>query len=300
MAKVSSTVGLSRSSWYFQRKASEHDLRRQNSGRPIPGFTINRDGTIVLDPTVASLLIDYRQQPEYVNGGGYRTLTKMLRRDYGIYVNKKKIYRICEETGILLEQRSKSSRPKRLIAKNRVITSPNQLWQCDLKYGYVEGERRFFFVLAFIDVFTRKVVGVHVGLRCQAGDLRNTLAQAIVAEEITAKHGLVIRSDNGPQMTANEVSRWLVQLEEKLSHEFIPIRTPNKNAHIESFFSILELEFLLVTYFSTFAEAYEKTHAFISFYNTKRIHGSIGDITPIEAMERIRQGEQLNIKEISM
>ncbi len=72
MAKVSSMVGLSRSSWYFQRKASEHDLRRQNSGRPIPGFTVNRDGTIVLDPTVASLLINYRQQPEYANGGGYR------------------------------------------------------------------------------------------------------------------------------------------------------------------------------------------------------------------------------------
>jgi hypothetical protein len=35
----------------------------------------------------------------------------------------------------------------------------------------------------------------------------------------------------------------LASLEEKLMHEFIPVRTPNKNAHIESFFSILELEF---------------------------------------------------------
>jgi putative transposase len=300
VAKVSKMVGLSRSSWYFQGKASGEDRRYQNAGRPIPGFTVNRDGTIVLDPTISSLLIDYRRQPEYANGGGYRKLTKMLRRDHGIYVNKKKIYRICEESRLLLEQRSTSSKPKRLIARNRIITGSNQLWQCDIKYAYVEGERRFFFVLAFIDVFTRKVVGVHIGLRCQAGDLRNTLAQAIVAEGITAEHGLVIRSDNGPQMTANEVSRWLSQLEEKLAHEFIPIRTPNKNAHIESFFSILKLEFLLVTYFSTFAEAYKKTHAFIRFYNTKRIHGSIGDITPIEAMTKIRRGEKLNIKTISM
>lgn len=129
-------VGLSRSSWYFQGKDSEHDLGRQNSGRPIPGFTVNRDGTIVLDPTISSLLIDYRRQPEYANGGGYRKLTKMLRRDYGIYVNTKKIYRICEETGVLLEQRSKSSRPKRLIARNRVITGPNQLWQLRLVAGW--------------------------------------------------------------------------------------------------------------------------------------------------------------------
>lgn len=144
------------------------------------------------------------------------------------------------------------------------------------------------------------MVGAHVGLRCQAGDLRNTLALAIQAEGITVEHALVIRSDNGPQMTANEVRRWLASLEEKLSHEFIPVRTPNKNAHIESFFSILELEFLSMTYFVTFAEAYEKTHEFIRFYNTERIHGSIGDITPVEAMEAIERGESLNIKEISM
>lgn len=300
MVKVSSMAGLSRSSWYFEPKADEEDARHQNPGRPAPGFTVNRDGTIVLDASIAMLLTRYRNKPEYQNAAGYRKLTKMLRRDYGIYVNKKKTYRICGEMGILLEQRSKSSRPSRLIARNRVITGPNQLWQVDLKYGYVDGERRFFFVLAFLDVFTRKVVGVHVGLRCQAGDLRNTLARAIADEEITVEHHLVIRSDNGPQMTANEVSRWLATLEEKLSHEFIPVRTPNKNAHVESFFSILELEFLMVRYFSTFAEAYEETHKFIRFYNTERIHGSIGDITPVEAMEAYNRGESLNIRTISM
>jgi putative transposase len=254
----------------------------------------------VLDTTISLLLIKYRKQPEYTNGAGYRKLTKMLRRNYGIYVNKKKIYRICAENGLLLEQRSKHSRPDRRIAKNRIVTRPNQVWQCDIKYGYVDGEQRFFFVLAFIDVFVRKVVGEHVGLRCQAGDLRNTLARAIIAEGITAEHELVIRSDNGPQMTAKEVAAWLAQLEEKLSHEFIPVRTPNKNAHIESFFSILELEFLGVTYFTTFADAYEKTHAFIRFYNEERIHGAIGDITPVEAMEAYKRGSLLNIKTISM
>jgi putative transposase len=300
VATVSSMALVSRSSWYFKAKAPDQDSRSQNSGRPVPGFTRNRDGTLVLDTTVSMLLTGYRKRPEYANGAGYRKLTKMLRRDHGIYVNKKKIYRICEENGLLLEPRSKNSRPVRRIARNRVITRPNQVWQCDLKYGYVDGERRFFFVLAFIDVFTRKVVGEHVGLRCQAGDLRNTLAQAILAEGITADHGLVIRSDNGPQMTAHEVSRWLATLEEKLSHEFIPVRTPNKNAHIESFFSILELEFLSVTYFTTFAEAYERTHAFIRFYNRERIHGSIGDITPVEAMDKYKRGDLLNIKTITI
>ena len=300
MVQVTSLAGLSRSSWYSQTKAPEQDCRQRNLGRPVPGFTRNRDGTLVLDATISKLLTRYRERPQYANGAGYRKLTKMLRRDYGIYVNKKKIYRICLENGLLLEQRSNHSRPARRIARNRTVTRPNQLWQCDLKYGYVDGERRFFFILAIIDVFTRKVVGKHVGLRCQAGDLRNTLARAIAAEGITAEHGLVIRSDNGPQMTANEVSEWLAQLEEKLQHEFIPVRTPNKNAHIESFFSILELEFLSVNYFSTFAEAYEKTHSFMRFYNEERIHGAIGDITPVEALDKYGRGDFLCIKMITM
>lgn len=293
-------AGVSRSSWYFTGKPPGEDQRSENPGRPLPGFTTNRDGTLILDASLAMLLTRYREMPEYANGAGYRKLTKMLRRDHGLYVNKKKIYRICRENGLLLEQRSRRSRAYRRIAANRVVTAPKQVWQVDLKYGYVQGENRFFFVLAFIDVFARAVVGAHVGLRCQAGDLRNTLAMAIQSEAITASHGLVIRSDNGPQMTAREVSQWLETLEEKLSHEFIPVRTPNKNAHIESFFSILELEFLQVRYFATFADAYQQTHDFIRFYNTERIHGSIGDITPAEVMGVYDRGELLNIDAITM
>ena len=92
----------------------------------------------------------------------------------------------------------------------------------------------------------------------------------------------------------------LQKLEQKLVHEFIPVQTPNKNAHIESFFSILEIEFLCVTYFATFADAYKKTKAFTHFYNEKRIHGSLGYITPIEAMEKLSRGDFLNIKAINM
>lgn len=300
MIKVSSMAGLPRSSWYCLPGDPAEDGRQHNLGRPVPGFTLNRDGSLVLDPAIGLLLKGYREQPEYANGAGYRKLTKMLRRDHGIYVNKKKIYRICGEMGLLLEQRSKHSRPARRIAANRKVTGPNQVWQFDLKYGYVTGERRFFFILAFIDVFTRKVVGSHIGLRCRTGDLRNALAMALREEAITIEHSLVLRSDNGPQMTSTELSRWLANLEEKLMHEFIPVRTPNKNAHIESFFSILELEFLEMNYFSSFAEAYERTHAFIRFYNEVRIHGSIGDIPPAEAMEKLKRGDILNIKEISM
>ncbi len=57
-----------------------------------------------------------------------------------------------------------------------------------------------------------------------------------------------IRSDNGPQMSSNRFYFYLKNLEKKLTHEFIPPRSPDRNAYIEAFNSILETEVLKVQY----------------------------------------------------
>lgn len=295
---VLSAAGLGRSSYYY--KAVSDDKRRANRGRPVPGYTVNRDGTIILDSAVVDMLKKYRDQPEYVNAAGVRKLKYMLRRDFGIDLNEKKIYRICLEKGLLLNRRNCKKTGFRKIAANREVSGPNQVWQFDIKYGYVDGEGKFFFVLAFIDTYLREVVGNHVGLSCKAGDLSFVLSEALKAQGIGSDDGLIIRSDNGPQMTSKAFAGQLKRLEIELMHEFIPPKTPNKNAHIESFFSILENEFLSVRYFTSFEEAYRETKKFINHYNTVRIHGSLGYITPAEARDHLERGGLLNIQTITM
>jgi len=250
-------------------------------GRKPPGFTVNRDGAILPDPLIVKTLQSYRREEMFMSGGGYFKLTRYLAIEHGYYVNHKKIYRICDENSLLLFKVGiKSKIPKRRAVGYTEITRPNQLWQFDLKYGYVHGEGRYFFVLAFIDVFSKKVTGFYVGLSCRSGDLIFTLNQALKNENITAATGLKIRSDNGPQMSSNQFYFYLKKLEQKLSHEFIPPRTPDRNAFIEAFFSILEKELLEHRYFETFADAYRAVVEFIEFYNTRRIHGSIGYRSP--------------------
>src|SRR3989338_7395469 len=68
--------------------------------------------------------------------------------------------------------------------------------------------------------------------------------------------------------------------EHGVKHEFTPPSTPQKNAFIESFFSILETDFLQTHAFESFAEAYTETIKFIQFYNERRIHGSINNQSP--------------------
>ena len=290
---------MPRSSWYARGSSKSEDGRIAN-GRKPPGFTVNRDGALVMDVSVLHLLNSYRQQPEFQNACGYTKLTHYLRRDHGFYINRKKIYRICRENGLLLPRKKKPKLPWRQICINRLITKPNQLWEFDIKYGYVHGENRFFFILAFVDVYSRKVMGRYVGSRCQEGDLRNTLTEAVINARLIPEHELVIRSDNGPQMSAKAFYEHLKVLELKLSHEFIPPATPNKNAHVESFFSILEIEFLQTRYFKTLADAYQQTHKFIDFYNQRRIHGSLKFRTPNEILHDYSLGIKLSIKPVSL
>ena len=225
-------------------------------------------------------------------------LTHALRRDHKISVNKKKIHRICVGNSLLLPRRKPKRLSPWLLSVNRVITKKNELWEFDVKYGYVHGEQKFFFVLALVAVFTRKCVGAFVGLSCKAADLVFTLSRALQNEGVTASDQLAIRSDNGPQMTSHPFAQFLDKLAPKLSHEFIPLKTLDKNALVESFFSILELEFLRVRFFNRFAESYEQTHKFIHFCNNTRMHGSLHFRTPQEVCELLKQNIVCNIQEV--
>ena len=220
-------------------------------------------------------------------------LSHYLAVEQHIYVNHKKIYRLCDESNLLLFKRAdkKSRKFKKVRCNYSEVSAPNELWQFDLKYIWIHGENRWCFFLGFIDVVSKKITGWYVGSTCKSGDLVFTLNQAIKNEKITADHPLTIRSDNGPQMSSNRFYFYLKNLEKKLTHEFIPPRSPDRNAYIEAFNSILEKEVLQVQYFKSFEEVYSSMIRFIEFYNNRRLHGSLGNRSPKMFIEGLRNGE---------
>lgn len=261
-------------------------------GRPPPGFTINRDGAVIKDEVIITILKEYRASIEFTNGGGARKLSSYLSVEKSIYINHKKIYRLCDENNLLLFKQGFKS--KRVFVKRRCnyssVSQPNELWQFDLKYIWIHGENRWCFFLGFIDVVSKKITGWYVGKTCKSGDLVFTLNQAIKNENISSESPLTIRSDNGPQMSSNRFYFYLKNLENKLTHEFIPPRSPDRNAYIEAFNSILETEVLQVRYFRSFEEVYGAMVNFIEFYNNRRLHGSIGNRSPKMFLEGIKNG----------
>ncbi|SHH34848.1 Integrase core domain-containing protein, partial [Thermosyntropha lipolytica DSM 11003] len=63
------------------------------------------------------------------------------------------------------------------------------------------------------------------------------------------------RTDNRPQFMSAKFAKTCQEL--KLIHERIPVKTPNMNAHIEAFNSILEEECYVVSGFTNFRETYD-------------------------------------------
>ncbi|SHL08421.1 integrase core domain-containing protein, partial [Alicyclobacillus tolerans] len=76
-----------------------------------------------------------------------------------------------------------------------------------------------------------------------------------------------------------------------VTHERIPPKTPNKNAHIESFHSQLESDRLSGAEFENYQAAYAAVTEYITFYNQRRIHGSLYDLSPEQFMRAIANNE---------
>lgn len=220
---------------------------------------------------------------------GYRKLTKLLRRKYRLVIDKKKVYRLCKELGILLPQRQIKQPVPRKAARNRVVTGPNQLWQMDIKYGYVAGLERHFYVVSIIDVFDRQIVGYHVDEVCHTRQVIQALQKALLKRNVHGQpHPLAIRTDNGPQFKSRAFYEFCQQM--NLEHERIPNKLPDRNAYIEAFHSILERECPRWNCFETYQQGFEEVERFSRFYNTERLHGSLKDLPPTEYLELVTAG----------
>ncbi|WP_444684991.1 integrase core domain-containing protein [Alkalicoccus luteus] len=184
----------------------------------------------------------------------------LLRRDFDLVINKKKVYRLCQELGILKEQRHKKPPYPRHLARVRVITAPNQLWQMDLKYGIIAESGRFFFICNVIDVFDRTIVGYYRGPECRWMQIRQMLVKTFMHQH----HNY---------------------------YESIPQKSPNLNAYVEAFHSHLHQECFDQCVFTFFDEAYAEVDAYYAYYNAKRPHGSLHFMTPAAYHEEAMKGE---------
>lgn len=142
--------------------------------------------------------------------------------------------------------------------------------------------------MSIIDVYDREVVDFHIGLSCEGRHAAQVLQRALFKRQLFESSVLpIIRTDNGPQFICFAFENTCFEL--KTEHERIPPKTPNKNDHIEDFHAILERECQSVQEFLSYQDAYKAVTDFINFYNCRRIHGSLYDLSPVEFANALSQ-----------
>ncbi|WP_267901024.1 IS3 family transposase [Cohnella endophytica] len=293
-ALVLRILSVAESTYYARKKRNneqsvdvDNKAVNRDRGRPCPGYSLTMTGARVDDEQIKTWLLELVEGEEHVYG--YKLLAQCLRNDRELILDKKKSYRLCDELGILQEQRKRKNKHPRRLPKNHLVTGPNQLWQADIKYGYVTGRERFFFVFSIIDVFDRVVVGQYRGHACEAKHVVQTLVTALRQRVGETAPFPIVRTDNGPQFLSVLFGDTCEAMD--ITHERIPPRTPNMNAYIESFHSVLEDNLFSKVAFMTFEEAYFELDKYMNFYNNRRMHGSLRRMPPARFSEWVMQLE---------
>lgn len=212
----------------------------------------------------------YTMHPEY----GYRRMTVILNRDYGVFINRKRTRRYMREMGIHgfcpgpnLSKRLRAKYVYPYLLRGLNIDSPNQVWSVDITYCRMN--RGFMYMVAIIDWHSRFIVGF---------ELSNTLERSFIIEAIKKaikRHGApgIMNCDQGCQFTSDDYISLLKDNNIKISMDGKGRALDNQR--IERFFRSYKWEKLYLEEYETGQDLRKITKEYINHYNNNRPHQSL-------------------------
>ena len=218
---------------------------------------------------------------------GYRRITAEL-KNRGIVVNRKRVLRLMRKDSLLCAkkvfkpQTTDSNHSLRVypnLAGNLEVNGPNRLWVADITY--IRLEREFVYLAAVLDVYSRKCIGWSLSQYIDTQLTLNALDQALETRKGTDFTDLIHHSDQGVQYASQDYIGLLKEygIQPSMSRR----GNPYDNAYAESFMKTLKHEEVNLQEYMDFDDAYQNIRTFIEeVYNTKRLHSSIGYLSPNE------------------
>lgn len=227
-----------------------------------------------------------QEYPRY----GSRRITRMLRRERW-RVNRKRVQRLMRESCLLVQirrlVRTSVYRPGLghwpNLLKTTAITHPNQVWVGDITYVRVRSQ--FVFVAVLMDVYTRAIRGWNLEGTLETSLVRGALEMALREHPAPAIH----HSDHGVQYLSTEYRALLDDSGVTLS--LSSIGRPTENGYCERVMRTLKEEEVSMQEYESVGEARERIGRFLmAVYNDRRIHSSLGYLTPSEFETAHRAG----------
>lgn len=220
---------------------------------------------------------------------GYRRLCAMLRRE-GWEVNGKRVRRVLRELGLQREipkrrvrtTNSEHGYPRyENLVENLEIQQIDQVWVADITYIRLQDE--FVYLAVLMDVFTRQIRGWELDRTLDASLTIRALKRALRKSRPEIHH-----SDQGVQYAATEYIDILMHVDCLIS--MASVGEPRENGFAERLMRTIKEEEVALNDYRDLADARRQLGRFLNeVYNHKRIHSSLGYLTPAEFEEQHRQ-----------
>jgi putative transposase len=212
---------------------------------------------------------------------GYRTITKVIRRDDKLCVNRKKIRRMMRAMGVYtiypkpnLSKRYHAQHVRPYLLRNLLIDRPNQVWGIDITY--IRMEKGFMYLFIIIDWYSRRIIDYELSNTLEKSFVMNCLKRALSVCKPD-----IINCDQGSHFTNPDYIRLLEDACVKISMD--GKGQALDNVRTERFFRTLKYDLIYIHEFDTPKALRKAICSYINEYNTYRPHSSIGDLCPDQA-----------------
>jgi putative transposase len=261
-------LDLPRSSYYYvSHKADESQLEQdlKTVAGQFPRYGSRR------------LFRQLRRAPYSYSLGRFRT-RRLMRQHNLLQKVKRKRYQTTNSDHPYLRYAN--------LVQMLAITHPDQVWVCDITY--IRLFQDFVFLAVVMDVFTRAIRGWNL-----SGSLDHALTLEALLQGLEDHVPEIHHSDQGIQYAASEYVNALQARQIQIS--MAAQGEPRENGYAERLMRTIKEEEVELSDYQDFADAYHQIGRFLEdVYNTKRIHSSLGYLTPVEfeVAWRNRQPEQ--------
>jgi len=197
-------------------------------------------------------------------------------RTMGFKWNRKRVRSVYLLLG--LNQRRKKTRrrvPERVKNPLKQPSAPLEMWSVDFMSDVLINQRKFR-TLNVIDDFNREAIAIEV-----AHSMPSVRVTALL-EQIIYEHGKpkCIRVDNGPEFTSKEFNTWCEG--NSIAIEYTQPGRPMQNGYIERCNRSFRESILDAYLFEDIMQVQILAEEWVTDYNTKRPHETLGGKTPLE------------------
>jgi putative transposase len=212
---------------------------------------------------------------------GSRMLRDFLERE-GMSIGRRHVTSLMRRMGIsAIYRRPNTSKPAPghkiypYLLSGVKIERANQLWATDITY--IPMARGFVYLIAVVDVFSRRVLSHRVSITMEADFCVEAL------EEALARHGKpeIFNTDQGSQFSSAAFTG--VLLDHGVAISMDGKGAWRDNVFVERLWRSVKYEEVYLKAYDSVGEARASIGRYLAFYNQRRPHSSLDRRTPDEA-----------------